>query len=154
MFLYFYMYLKTDFNHVYIFIKPLCFLAVFFMVQLVDYRLFCAKVNVAQQWECYSLTDQEIVVKTQTPNQDVPIWDGILGFTTHNVWMLKLKSQFCVMCNSRYGRNWMKKSLKNLNKVMCYSHISVFKEDDDCEFHAIIFKSCQDPVWSTVFVVF
>lgn len=43
------MYLKTDFNHVYIFIKPLCFLAVFFMVQLVDYRLFCAKVNVAQQ---------------------------------------------------------------------------------------------------------
>jgi len=43
-----------------------------------------------------------------------------------------LKSQLCVMYNSRYGRNWMKKSLKNLNKVMCYSDISVFKEDDDC----------------------
>lgn len=38
----------------------------------------------------------------------------------------------CFTCNSRYGGNWMKKSLKNLNKVMCNSVSSVFKEDDDC----------------------
>lgn len=81
MFLYFYVYLKVDINHVYIFIKPLCFLPVFFMIQLVNYRLSCAKVNAAQQWEGYSLTDQEIVVvKNQTPDQDVPIWDGSFGF--------------------------------------------------------------------------
>lgn len=38
----------------------------------------------------------------------------------------------CVIYNSRYRRNWRKKSIRNFSKVICYSDISVFKEGDDC----------------------
>lgn len=58
-------YLKMDINHTHTFIKPLCFLPLLFlcsvMFQMVSYRFCCAKVNVAQQWECYGLADQEFL---------------------------------------------------------------------------------------------